>query len=103
MTTPFPFDLLIALAGGILTTLVVFLLGSKLSDYKLERTVAIYGVVTGTVSTGLMLLRIVDPELRTPVAREIGFMNVFALPVGEGSPYCSMPPFGGIGACGSPV
>jgi len=39
----------------------------------------------------------------TNVAREIGFMNVFALPVGEGSPYCSMPPFGGIGACGSPV
>jgi ESS family glutamate:Na+ symporter len=73
--------LFIALAGGILTTLVVFLLGSKLSDYKLERTVAVYGVVTGTVSTGLMLLRIVDPEFKTPVAREIGFMNVFALPV----------------------
>jgi len=73
--------ILIALAGGILTTFVVFLFGSKLSDYRLERTVAIYGVVTGTVSTGLMLLRIVDPEFKTPVAREIGFMNVFALPV----------------------
>ncbi|MEF8846724.1 MAG: sodium/glutamate symporter, partial [Bacteroidales bacterium] len=73
--------ILIALAGGILTTLIVFLFGSKLSDYKLERTVAIYGVVTGTVSTGLMLLRIVDPEFKTPVAREIGFMNVFALPI----------------------
>ena len=73
--------ILIALAGGILTTLIVFLFGSKLSNYKLERTVAIYGVVTGTVSTGLMLLRIVDPEFKTPVAREIGFMNVFALPI----------------------
>jgi ESS family glutamate:Na+ symporter len=73
--------ILIAAAGGILTTLAVLLLGSKLSDYKLERTVSIYGIVTGTVSSGLMLLRIVDPELKTPVAREIGFMNLWAVPV----------------------
>jgi ESS family glutamate:Na+ symporter len=70
-----------AAAGGIITTLIVLLIGSKLSDYKLERTVSIYGVVTGTVSTGLMLLRIVDPELKTPVARELGFMNIFAIPI----------------------
>jgi glutamate:Na+ symporter, ESS family len=73
--------ILIAVTGGLITTLVVLLLGSKLSDYKLERTVSIYGVVTGTVSTGLMLLRIVDPELKTPVAKEIGFMNLFAVPI----------------------
>ncbi|MBD3412870.1 MAG: hypothetical protein GF421_00365 [Candidatus Aminicenantes bacterium] len=73
--------LLIALTGGILTTIAVVVLGSRLSDYKLERTVSIYGVVTGTVSSGLMLLRIVDPELKTPVAREIGFMNLFAVPI----------------------
>lgn len=73
--------ILIAVTGGIFTTVVVLLLGSKLSDYKLERTVSIYGVVTGTVSSGLMLLRIVDPELKSPVAREIGFMNIFAVPV----------------------
>jgi ESS family glutamate:Na+ symporter len=73
--------ILIAVTGGILTTVVVLLLGRNLSDYKLERTVSIYGVVTGTVSTGLMLLRIVDPELKTPAAREIGFMNIFAVPI----------------------
>ncbi|MFW6139750.1 MAG: sodium/glutamate symporter [Acidobacteriota bacterium] len=71
----------IALAGGLLTTIAVLALGSRLSEYKLERTVSIYGVVTGTVSSGLMLLRIVDPELKTPVAKEIGFMNLFAVPV----------------------
>jgi glutamate:Na+ symporter, ESS family len=73
--------LLISLTGGAITTLIVFTLGSKLSDYGLERSIAIYGVVTGTVSSGLMLLRIVDPELKTPVAQEIGFMNIFAVPV----------------------
>ena len=73
--------LLIALAGGILTTVIIVVLGSKLKEYKLERTVSIYGVVTGTVASGLMLLRIVDPELKTPIAREIGFMNLFAVPI----------------------
>ncbi|MFW6052453.1 MAG: hypothetical protein ACOC8I_00955 [Desulfosalsimonas sp.] len=71
----------ISLFAGVLTTLVVIVLGMRLSEYKLERTAAIYGVVTGTVSSGLLLLRIVDPELKTPAARELGFMNVFAVPV----------------------
>ncbi len=71
----------IALTGGILTTLLVWMLGRQLSEYRLERAVAIYGVVTGTVACGLMLLRIVDPEFKTPVARELGFMNIFAVPV----------------------
>jgi ESS family glutamate:Na+ symporter len=71
----------ISAAGGIITTLTVFMLSNRLSDYRLERAVAIYGVVTGTVSCGLMLLRIVDPEFKTPVAREIGFMNIFAIPI----------------------
>lgn len=73
--------LFISVTGGVITTIIVFTLGNKLSDYGLERSIAIYGVVTGTVSSGLMLLRIVDPEFKTPVAREIGFMNIFAVPV----------------------
>lgn len=72
---------LMALSAGILTTVVVVVLGMRLSDYRLERTVAMYGVVTGTVSCGLLLLRVVDPELDSPAAREIGFMNIFAVPV----------------------
>ncbi len=73
--------LVISVTGGILTTLAVFMLSKRLGKYRLERAIAIYGVVTGTVSCGLMLLRIVDPEFRTPVAREIGFMNIFAIPI----------------------
>ncbi len=73
--------IVISAVGGIMTTITVFMLSKRLQKYKLERAVAIYGVVTGTVSCGLMLLRIVDPELKTPVAREIGFMNIFAIPI----------------------
>jgi len=73
--------LTISLASGILTTVVVLFLGKRLPSYNLERTVAIYGTVTGTVSCGLLLLRIADPEFRTPVALEIAIMNVFAAPI----------------------
>jgi ESS family glutamate:Na+ symporter len=74
-----------ALACGIATTLLTVYLGKRLWSYNLERMVAIYGVVTGTVSSGLLLLRIVDPEFKTPIAVEIGIMNLFMVPVVLGS------------------
>ncbi len=70
-----------ALASGVLTTGVVLFLGRRLPSYNLERTVAIYGTVTGTVSSGLLLLRIADPEFSTSVAMEIALMNVFTVPI----------------------
>ena len=70
-----------ALAAGILTTAAVVYFGKRLDTYNLERTVAIFGTVTGTVSSGLLLLRIADPEFRTPVAFELGFMNVMVMPL----------------------
>ncbi len=75
----------ICLLNGVLTTLVVVYLGRRLDEFSLERTVAIFGTVTGTVSTGLLLLRIVDPEFETPVAIEIGLMNVIVMPVIAGA------------------
>ena len=71
----------LALVNAIFTTGLVVYFGRRLSSYSLERTAAIFGVVTGTVSCGLLLLRIVDPDFKTPVATEIAVMNVFALPV----------------------
>ena len=72
---------LIAVANGVLTTLLVIRFGKKLGAFRLERSVAIFGTVTGTVSCGLLLLRIVDPEFKTPVAFEIAVMNIFVLPI----------------------
>ena len=73
----------ISIVNGCLTTLFVLFLGKRLWNYHLERTVAIYGAVTGTVSCGLLLLRIADPEFKTPVAIEIAVMNVLSIiPIG---------------------
>jgi len=71
--------LAISLVCGILTTAVVVFLGRQLWDYNLERTVAIYGTVTGTVSCGLLLLRIADPEFKSPAVIEVAVMNVIML------------------------
>lgn len=72
---------IISLISGVLTTISIVYLGSRIDALNLERTVAIYGTCTGTVSSGLLLLRIVDPDFRTPVAIEIGLMNVIAVPI----------------------
>ena len=70
----------ISLVSGALTTFMVVYLGKRIWSYNFERTIAIYGAVTGTVSSGLLLLRIADPDFKTPVAIEIALMNVFSIP-----------------------
>ena len=71
--------LTISVTCGVLTTAVVVFLGRRLWGYNLERTVAIYGTVTGTVSCGLLLLRIADPEFKSPAVIEVAVMNVIML------------------------
>ncbi len=60
---------IIFVIGGILTTvLVVYPLGKKLlPEPWFERCISIYGLSTGVFITGLLLLRITDPEFKTPV------------------------------------
>jgi ESS family glutamate:Na+ symporter len=61
--------LILSVACGIITTLTVPWMASRMfRDYRFERMLMIYGCSTGTLSTGLALLRVVDPEYRTPVA-----------------------------------
>lgn len=71
----------ISITIGILTTLVVVYFGKRIESYNIERTAAIYGTVTGTVSSGLLLLRIVDPEFKTPAAMDVAIMNVVVAPI----------------------
>jgi len=70
---------IISLSSGALTTVAMLFLGKRLWSYNLERTVVIFGTVTGTVSCGLLLLRIVDPDFKTPAVIEIAVMNVIML------------------------
>ena len=73
--------LIIAFVTGLLTTLIVVYLGRRIWSYNMERMVFIYGTVTGTVSCGLLLLRVIDPDFKSPVPFEIAVMNVFSVPI----------------------
>jgi len=69
---------LISLLVGVLTTLGIVYLGNRLWVLNIERMVGIYGICTGTASSGLLLVRVVDPEFRTSAAMELGFQAVFS-------------------------
>lgn len=73
--------LLIPILGGFVTVLAVLYFGKRLESRRLERTLAIYGSTTGTVSAGLLLLRIVDPDFKSSVALELALMNLLCAPV----------------------
>ncbi|MBU2647191.1 hypothetical protein KKI24_20950 [bacterium] len=72
--------MLITIVGGIWTTFMVFYFGRRMNILGFERMCVQYGVNTGTISTGLLLLRVVDPEFKTGVALETGLYSIFATP-----------------------
>ncbi|MBW2408665.1 MAG: hypothetical protein JRF72_02630 [Deltaproteobacteria bacterium] len=72
---------IITLAGGIWTTAYIFYLARRSGDLGFERMCVQYGCGTGTVSTGLLLLRVVDPDFKTSVAFQTGIFSIFAAPL----------------------
>lgn len=73
-----PFSLAIVAATIVTLGLCVWF-GRRCPEFGFERCLALFGYCTGTAASGILLLRIVDPEFRTPVAVEIGVMNVCLL------------------------
>ncbi len=64
----------------VITIFVCFYFGQRIggsSDF--ERTLGLYGTCTGTVPSGIALVRIVDPEFKTTTAVELGLMNMVML------------------------
>ena len=72
---------IITLAGGVWTTFYMFYFGRRSGELSFERMCVQYGCNTGTVSTGLLLLRVVDPEFKTSVAFQTGIYSIFAAPL----------------------
>ena len=75
----------ISIIGATITSFTAIWFGSRIfRDHRFLRTVLIFGVSTGTLSTGLALLRVVDPDFETPVATDYtyasGLTFLFAIP-----------------------
>lgn len=63
--------LAICLLGSIASTVMIPWMCSRLfTDHQFHRTLMIFGVSTGTLPTGLALLRVIDPDFETPVASD---------------------------------
>ncbi len=56
---------------------VCYFFMSRTGSLVVERFMAIFGIVTGTAVTGVLLLRVVDPQFETPVAGELVWFNIF--------------------------
>jgi len=51
-------------------------------DYHFERFIGIFGEMTGTLTSGLVLVRVTDPEFNTPVAEDLAYGGGISLFLG---------------------
>ena len=78
--------ILLAVAGAALTWIYLSIVCKKLyGPYYSEGLISMYGMLTGTISSGVLLLREIDPELKTPAANNLitgsSFGILFGAPV----------------------
>lgn len=78
--------LIICIIGAIISFAYNYMVSRVLfKKYKEEQLVAMYGMLTGTASTGIVLLRELDPEFETPVSDNLVYQNfpaiIFGLPL----------------------
>ena len=78
--------ILMAIAGGIVTFIYLWYMCKILyPDYAFEGFFSMYGMLTGTISSGVLLLREIDPNLETPAANNLvtgsSFGIIFGAPV----------------------
>ena len=62
--------------------LIQFMTKSAFEQFRLERFAAIFGNMTGTLQSGLVLLRILDPTMRSPVSFNLVYGSGLALVLG---------------------
>ena len=74
---------LICLIGGIVTYFYVRKLSYVLfPGYQEEAFLSLFGMLTGTNSTGMILLREVDPSFETPAASNLIYQSFYAIALG---------------------
>ena len=77
-----PFVLLTVI-GGIITWLhLSFVCKAVYPDYYYEGLISMFGMLTGTISSGVLLLREIDPSLQTPAANNLITGSSFGILLG---------------------
>ena len=65
-----PLIVMVAAAGAATMAYTLWISSRLFRDHKFERAIMLYGASTGTLPTGLALLRVLDPDFETPVATD---------------------------------
>lgn len=78
--------IILGIVGLIATFIYIRFVCKKLfPEYKYEQFFAMYGMLTGTASTGVILLREIDPNYETPASDNLVYQNlpaiIFGLPI----------------------
>jgi ESS family glutamate:Na+ symporter len=71
--------LLVCAGVSLATASLCFGFGRRLTSLGIERGLTAFGCCCGSTGSGLLLLRILDPDLSTPLARELAFFNIAIL------------------------
>ncbi len=75
--------LLMAVVGGAVTWLhLAFVCKRVYKDYYYQGLISMFGMLTGTISSGVLLLREIDPELATPAANNLITGSSFGIILG---------------------
>ena len=74
---------ILGVAGLAVTFIYNRIIAKKLfPEYYEEQFLAMFGMLTGTASTGIILLREIDPEFKTPVSDNLVYQNFPAIVFG---------------------
>ncbi len=75
--------LILGVVGLVVTYIYNYIIAKTLfKEYRDEQFLAMYGMLTGTASTGVILLRELDPEYRTPAADNLVYQQFPAIVFG---------------------
>jgi len=74
---------LLCILGAVATYYYISIVSVRIfPEYKDESFLALYGMLTGTVSTGIILLREADPSFATPAAKNLVYQQLWAIVFG---------------------
>lgn len=69
--------LIVSAVVAIVTAIICLYFGKRIgNDNDFDRTIGLFGTSTGTVPSGIALIRIIDPSLKNTTAVELGLMNL---------------------------
>lgn len=73
---------LVCIASTIVTFYLFLYFGRRKKNFGPESSLAQFGAATGSSASGMLLLRIVDPDFSTPAAKELAVFNVLGMILG---------------------